>query len=376
MTWFNFLLDFRFYGPIAIIYFAQVTGSYALGMSIFSIAMLAQAILEVPTGIYSDMIGKRKTVMLGAMASVVSVICYAVGGSYFWLALGAAVEGLARAFYSGNNESLLHDWLMETGQEEEYAEHLGKTSSMFQWAAGVTAIVGGWLAGISFGWVMWLSVIPALAGFWLSTKMTDPQLESKAEGNVYAHLKEAFRLFITNKKLRQLSVAQSIEYAVGEAGYQFRSAFVALWWPLWAIGVVKTLTNVGAGLSFQFAGKLIKKFTALRLLMLGNTYSYTVNVLALLFPSVASPAVMSTTSLFYGVNEVSRGELMQREYNQKQRATMASLNSLFGSVLFAVTALLLGLFADQVGPTAALLVLRVPALISLILIWRLFRRYG
>jgi hypothetical protein len=38
LAWLNFCTDFVFFAPVAILYFAQTTGSYALGMSIFSIA--------------------------------------------------------------------------------------------------------------------------------------------------------------------------------------------------------------------------------------------------------------------------------------------------------------------------------------------------
>ena len=62
LSWFNFLLDFKFYAPIAIIYFAKVSGSFALGMSVFSLTMLSSAFFEVPTGVYSDMIGRKKTI--------------------------------------------------------------------------------------------------------------------------------------------------------------------------------------------------------------------------------------------------------------------------------------------------------------------------
>ena len=54
LAWFNFFLDFRLYGPIAIIYFGRVSGSYALGASVLSVVMLSSALLEVPTGVWSD----------------------------------------------------------------------------------------------------------------------------------------------------------------------------------------------------------------------------------------------------------------------------------------------------------------------------------
>ena len=109
LAWFNFFSDFRPYGPIAILYFVQVSGSYALGMSVWSVASLAQSLFEVPTGVFSDMIGRKKTMMCGAVASVLSLFMYAIGGSYIALLAGGVFEGLARAFYSGNNDAFLHD---------------------------------------------------------------------------------------------------------------------------------------------------------------------------------------------------------------------------------------------------------------------------
>src|SRR3989337_2386543 len=74
----NFFTDFVFFAPVAIIYFAKVTGSYALGMSIFSIAYISSAIFEIPTGVVSDIFGRRLTVIFGALASVFCIVLYAI----------------------------------------------------------------------------------------------------------------------------------------------------------------------------------------------------------------------------------------------------------------------------------------------------------
>src|SRR6266542_3847501 len=124
LGWFNFWADFRPYGPIAILYYSQVTGSYAHGMSIFSVAMLAQSLFELPTGVLSDMVGRKRTVVYGAVAGVFALIFYAIGGTYLALLTGAIFEGVGRAFYSGNNDALLYDTLAEMGQRETFQEYL------------------------------------------------------------------------------------------------------------------------------------------------------------------------------------------------------------------------------------------------------------
>src|SRR3989344_4440960 len=109
----NFFTDFVFFAPVAIIYFAKVTGSYALGMSIFSIAYISSAIFEIPTGVVSDIFGRRLTVIFGALASVFCIVLYAIGATYWILVIGAVFQWVSRAFYSGNNDALLHDTLRE-----------------------------------------------------------------------------------------------------------------------------------------------------------------------------------------------------------------------------------------------------------------------
>ena len=56
---FNFFDAFRFSGAILVIYFARVSGSYALGMSVFSINSISQLVFDVPTGLISDALGRK-----------------------------------------------------------------------------------------------------------------------------------------------------------------------------------------------------------------------------------------------------------------------------------------------------------------------------
>jgi MFS family permease len=366
LGWFNFCVDFRLYGPVAILYFTQVTGSFALGMSVFSAAMLSAALLELPTGIFSDRIGRKRTVICGALASTGSLVFYAIGGSHLILLIGAVLEGMARAFFSGNNDALLHDTLAQNGQEHLYQEVLGKISSSYQLALAISAVLGGIIASFSYPLLMWLSVIPQAINVGLASFMVEPRLHSDTETNIYHHLRDSFQNIVRNPRLRMLSLASILSFAVGETAFQFRPTFFALLWPVWAIGLARTVANLGAALSFYFAGRLIRRFGEFRLLLGGISLSEAVNLLSLLIPTVLSPAFMGATSLFFGVNTVSVNGLMQREFNARQRATMGSISSFGGSVTFAIFSYGLGLFADRFGAVNALI---IAAVFSFIPVW-------
>jgi len=119
ITILNFCTDLAFYAPIAIIYFSQVAGSYTLGMGVFSIVMISSAIFEIPTGIFSDLIGRKNTVILGSIAYFGAAVALALAQSFPVLAIAAVLEGLGRSFFSGNNDALLYDTLKQYHQEKQ-----------------------------------------------------------------------------------------------------------------------------------------------------------------------------------------------------------------------------------------------------------------
>jgi len=374
LSWHSFFTEFRFWAPIAILYFSKVTGSFTLGLSIFSIAMVSSALFEIPAGVFSDFIGRRKTLILGALAYLVGMILYAIGGSFWMLVLGAVFEGLGRSFYSGNNDALLYDSLAAVGEENDFDECTGKISAMSQWASGLSAILGGVVASFSFKWVVWLSTIPQIICLLLGLVLVDVALKSKEDENIYSHLRDAMNGFIHNAKLRTLSVTSIISFGIAEASYQFRSAFVATLWPIWAIGIASVLSSFGAAISFHFSGRLIRRFKALTWILAGSIYSRVANLIALIFPTVISPALMSTTSVFYGVGETAKSALMQKEFTHHQRATMGSLNSFGGSLFFGIFALFLGRLADMFGPTKALIYVQILQFGVMYLYFRLFMK--
>lgn len=370
---FNFLLDFALYAPVAIIYFSQVSGSYALGASILSLSMLSAAILELPTGIWSDRVGRRKTIILGTWARVAAVICYAIGLDFWWLALGAVLEGLSRAFYSGNNDAFLHDTLDDDGQRERYDLHLGRTRSYEHLAMATSALLGGIIAQFSYTWLMWLSVIPQIANLLVSYQFIEPRSRVRQDTNIYAHTKDAIKLFVKNKKLRLLAIADTIGFSTGEVSFQFRATFYASLWPVWAIGALTTVTQFGATVSYYFSDRLIKWMGREKLLVMRSVLGKLTGLVAYGIPSVFSPLFGVLPSLLYGAGQVAKNSLMQREFTDHQRATMSSLNSLLSSLGFAVVSVLVGLFADFTTPVTALFVLTIISLPTVPLYYKLFR---
>ena len=368
----NFFTDLKFHSAVLILYFAYITGSYALGMSLFSVVMISSALFEIPTGIYSDRIGRKKTLIAGSIFAFLSAVFYAIGLGYWILFLGAIAEGVSRAFYSGNNTALLYDSLAASEKKDVYAEILGKTSSLFQFALAIGAVAGSIGASWSYPLIMWLTVFPQVMCILVSLQIFEPPRIMKSEENIYKHLGSSLKLLITHQKLRLVSLQDIFSFGINEATFQFRSAFIAVIWPLWAVGISKFLSFAGAAVSFWFSGRMIKRFGEIPSLLYARIYGRIVGLVTYGFPTLFSPVLISTTSLFYGTVTVASDSFTQKFLSQKERATVPSIVSFFGSIFFGIFSILLGGLADLTSPAMALLVSEILSCSTLLILWRLY----
>jgi hypothetical protein len=80
-----------------------------------------------------------------------------------------------------------------------------------------------------------------------------------------------------------------------------------------------------------------------------------------------------STSLGYGAANVAKSTLLQKEFTPHQRATMGSLNSFGGSLVFGVMAIGLGLVADKLTPAIAIVTTQLLLLGLIPLQWKLFQ---
>ena len=352
---FNFLGCFRPHWPIAVLYYQSITESYASAMMIFSVIFLAQSLFEVPTGLVSDFIGRKKTMIIGAFCSFVALMLYAIGINIWVLIAGAVCEGLGRSLFSGTDKAFLYETLKEQDQLSQFETIFGKVGFFEQISLGISAMLGGFLALVSLQFVMWVAVIPSIlsliAAFWF----VDTKRGLVNEQSSYGMLKKASNGLVRNRRLRLVSMAEVLGFGFGEATFYFQAVFFNLLIPQWLIGVVRSLKHLFGAIGFWTAGGVIKHFGYKRLLIGGNIIVSFIELIVLIFASVLSPFVMAILNVNYGYSTTAKNGLMQHEFSDKQRSTMGSIVSLGGSLCFSIVSVLLGLIADIATPLHAML---------------------
>ena len=64
--------------------------------------------------------------------------------------------------------------------------------------------------------------------------------------------------------------------------------------------------------------------------------------------------------------------LLQKEFAQKERATMSSLNAFAGGIVFGITSITLGVLADRFDARTALIITNLALLIPLLFYRKIF----
>jgi hypothetical protein len=146
-------------------------------------------VMEVPTGAISDLVGKRRTVILANACLGVGFVIMAAADVTWVLVVGFWIAQIGWAFYSGAAEALAYDSLKDDGQEGRFDRVMASATSIDLTVLVTATLVGGWLYtlnerlphyawGIAFG-------IGAVVCLWLREPRVEDQVHFTLRN--YAH---------------------------------------------------------------------------------------------------------------------------------------------------------------------------------------------
>ena len=132
-------------------------------------AVFALVILcgEVPSGLLSDLWGRKKTLLLGSTLKAISFSLLPLWSSYEGFLIYHLMMGIALSMISGGDVALLYDsYLAAGGEKSRGTAVLGNAKLAAQTGATVSALLGGAVVILSYGHLLWanalLSWIPVL----------------------------------------------------------------------------------------------------------------------------------------------------------------------------------------------------------------------
>lgn len=359
----EFMASMGFFLPVTILIFESLTGSYTLGMSVYSVMAFATAFFEIPTGVLSDHWGRRHVLIAGTTFEFLGVACYALAFSSAYplgmLYLGITFYGLARSLFSGNNDAMIHESLVALKRKHQFPKAIGRFTSMGQAGLALGGIACGLMlwAGLDYRTLVLLTLIPMSLNILIAMLTIEPPVHFIKERTSLTHIKQAAKLIAKNKKLRLLALASTIQNGTGYSSYYFTPGFLATVWPTWMVPLYRTGQNGIGAISFWFAGSVVRRLGAIRVLFVGSILGNSLGLVAYATEAFFSPFLLMLTQISYALGTTANQSLQQEIFSDTQRATMGSFISFSTSIMMGIATLFLGFLSDLTSPAMALIIL-------------------
>jgi MFS family permease len=351
------------------------------GLSMQQILLLQSAfsifvvLLEIPSGYFSDVMGRKRTMIAGCVLSFVgfSIYCFAKGFLGFFIAEMAL--GCAVSFISGTDSAIIYDSLLALGRQAEYSKFEGRLMSIGNTSEGIASIIGGLLAAVSLRLPFYVETGLVFFTIPLSLLLTEPPrtLIDTSKGNFRAIWKIVVYTLHGHSELKWLIVYSSFVNASTLTMVWFIQPYMKLvGLPIAWFGVAWAALQFSVGF-FSFSAHSIEKRIGrkkiLSFLILLSVSGY---ILVAVFESVWAIGFLLIFYVVRGVGQPTFYGYINSLITSDRRATVLSVGNLAVRLIFSCVGPVIGWIADSYSLSAGFLVAAiiflVPGLASFFLL--------
>ncbi|PKL23011.1 MAG: MFS transporter [Spirochaetae bacterium HGW-Spirochaetae-3] len=138
---YGFLKDLRFFDPFMILMFLDKGLSYAQIGSLYALREILINVMEIPSGVMADALGRRRTMIMSFTAYIASFVVFYLARGYAILVLAMAVFAFGDAFRTGTHKAMIFDYLKLKGWADQKTHYYGHTRSWSQRGAALSSLI-------------------------------------------------------------------------------------------------------------------------------------------------------------------------------------------------------------------------------------------
>jgi MFS family permease len=307
-------------------------------------------IFEVPTGAIADLMGRKKTLILGRICSTLSALLMIISSNFWGFALSFVISALSYNLNSGSEEALVYDSLKALNQEEEYTKINGNMNFIIELSQAIAVFLGGMLSEISFTLSYSLAAVLSLGAFSVSLCFYEVDLGKKKHESVsfISHFKQCFETIKSNRKLVLIMLFFSLLFTIGTTTHFFsQQYFFSYGFTKAQIAIIFVINGLicalGAKIAYWIEKKLGKKGVVL-ILPIMNTLSLVGLALTGKFVSIIFFFMFSfIIAMYYPISSNYINELIP----STQRATLISVESMCFSIMMLIFFPLVGFIGEK-----------------------------
>jgi len=346
--WFQILSITPFFLPVVVMLWQQKGLGFAEIYLLQSIFALSMVILEVPTGMIADRVGKKLSLTLGCFVLIFGYAGYGFGEGFRSFVVAEVLIALGQSFLSGADSALLFDTLKALGREGEYRKHESRSRSAQMLSFAVCLLLGGWIGSYSFRLTAFLSGVGPLLGLWIAWRMIEAApIEPKGPREFWISqkslLKSAGKFVAKHRFVRwQIAFRAVLLTSTSWLLWMYQPYMQQVGLPIWAFGVAFAGFNIFSAAMCHLSDGLASRLGRERTLVLLVGLS----LLPLMFMGlILHPAGVLLILGHQAIRGIGRplfsDWILQFTYADK-RATVLSIASLTSSLFYAATAPLIG----------------------------------
>jgi MFS family permease len=339
---------FMLYMPIVVPFYESNGLSMKDIMVLQAVYSIAIVVLEIPSGYLADVIGRKKTLILGATFGVLGFTTYSLSYGFAGFLIAEIILGTGQSCISGADSAMLYDSLLERGEEKRYSRYEGRITSLGNLSEAIAGILGGLLAGITLRVPYFAQTFVAFIALPAAMTLVEPARKVPLiKGGLMEIIRIARFVLFGDRPLRRNILFSAITGTATLTMAWFAQPFfeysrIDLAW----FGLLWTSLNLTVAITSYTA-----HYTESRL---GQRWS--VLLIALMLPlgylalgRLHLPAGLIVLYLFYLVRGYATPVLkdyINRVTESHIRATVLSVRNFIVRLLFALTGPLLGWIKD------------------------------
>ena len=340
-------------------------------------ALIVILLLEIPSGVFSDLFGHRITVFIAMVFWSIGNLIMGIGNGFYTFLIAYCILGITDAFRSGAESSLLYESLRKLKREKDYLKIKSKIRMLTTLTVVTGALVGPILFNINIRFPFIITAIFIFISALIILSMKEPYVKKKTTSikEHYNHFADAFKFSTKNKHIVwfilfgvTLTIPMGIFVNLFSQPYLVKIGFSVL-----GIGgifaLIHGISGAIASFSYQIEAKLKEKISMFGVVLIqGISFIF----MSLIHLPIAAIAVIM---LYIGrdYKNMILDAYMNSHITPKHRATVLSISQFVSDLFAAIFVILGGYIADTFSLDTTILLLGIATLIFGALL--LFRRY-
>jgi MFS family permease len=356
---YKLLSEFWVIVPILIPYYQSNNLNKTQIFTIQAAYALSILIMEIPSGYLADIIGRRKTLILGALFMPVGIGVYVFTNNFYTFLVAEFIIAISNSMRSGCDSALVYDTLIQLKKETEYKKFEGKAFFYARIGTSVSSVLGGLLALLSLKMPFYANMTTSALLFPLALALIEPKRKKLESASPFKDILRISRHCFTHPKIRLFMLFFALIRSTGITAIwayflYYESIGISIGYFGVIFAVFQLCSAFGSRHAHTMETKIGQKASLYILLLIAPTF-----VLVGLIDTPLLIPLIFLNAFLLGYAFPLLLDSLNRLIESDVRATVLSVANMAGSLSFVIVSPLFGKLVDVLSLSEAFLIMGI-----------------